>query len=183
MKRLLCVMIVLTALLLSACRPSHALFTTRAASSDQYTAAEKQIDRKTRLYDDARLLTDNQRTTVSTMLDYMSNKRGIDITAAIIDTTGGADLLNYARFLYDRRGYGYGGTEDGLLLLLAHKDRQVAVTTAGRCVNIYSDAVVTSMLREITPLLTDEDFAGAVCTYARLTDELYNNKASANMIN
>lgn len=176
-------MIVLTALLLSACRPSHALFTTRAASSDQNTAAEKQIDRKTRLYDDARLLTDNQRTTVSTMLDYMSNKRGIDITAAVIDTTGGAEALGYARFLYDRRGYGYQGTADGILFLLAHKDRTVAICTAGRCANIYSDEVVKSMFGEITPLLTDEDFAGAICTYAKLADDLYNNKASANMIN
>ncbi len=189
-RRFLILFIAAMMCLLSACRSSDRLLTTRPDSSADQAAAdtaptiprEKLPDRKTRLHDDARILTEVQNTTASTMMDYLSNKREIDITAAIIDSTGGAEALNYAHFLYDRRNYGYSGTKDGMLLLIAHKDRQAAIATSGKCRRLYSDKVVSYMLSEITPLLTDADFAGALRRYTELADELYHNKASVEII-
>lgn len=145
-------------------------------------SAQAVPDKKIRLYDEIKLLTDAENTTISTSLDYFSNKRKMDLAVMTVNTTAGADVLKYAQFIYDRRDYGYGDTNDGMILMIAMKDRQIAIGTYGKCERLYPDAAVKLMLDEIGPLLTEEDYFGAINRYIELADERYANKAPADIV-
>ena len=152
-------------------------------STEQPTVSENGgIDSKKRLYDEVKLLTEAEQTTVSTMLNYLSNKRKMDVAVMTVNSISGADVLKYAHIMYDRRNYGYGDTKDGMLLLISFKERQIAISTLGKCERIYTNAVVSSILSEIGPLLTEEDYFGAMRKYVDQVDALYANKASAEII-
>lgn len=115
-------------------------------------------DSVTRLDDGASLLSPSQRAELGDALDALSAELGFDVVFVSTDTIGWKTPSQYADDYYDQHGYG----ADGILLLVNMGERDIYFSTAGKCINIFTDYGIEYLVDDVGEFLTDGDYAGAV---------------------
>ena len=120
-----------------------------------------------RLVDLAELLTNQEWSDINNILNEISNRQGIDVVIVTINTLGGKSPMAYADDYYDYNGY----AADGVLLLVSMEDRDWWISTSGYGITAFTDAGIEYIGEQITPLLSDEDYAGAFQLFAEKCDE------------
>lgn len=92
------------------------------------------------VFDDAGLLSASEQQSLSSFAEEISDK--FDCTAAIAfvkDLNGYQFIQDYADDFYDSNGYGSGASHDGILLVVAMKERKIHLTTTGKAIDIFTD--------------------------------------------
>jgi uncharacterized protein len=64
----------------------------------------------------------------------------------------------YADDFYDRKGYGYGDTNSGILLLIDMESREWYMSTCGDAIYIFTDYGLDQLGQTILPWLSEGDF-------------------------
>ena len=123
---------------------------------------------KSRLVDDADLLDSMDEMSVLESLDQVSGIHGVDIVVATVDSLGGKSLMSYADDFYDYNGYG----ADGVLLLISMEDRDWYISTSGYGISAITDAGIEFMGAQITPFLSNGEYAAAFEVFAETCDDL-----------
>lgn len=119
-----------------------------------------------RLTDNADLLTTGEETALEQKLDDISNRQGIDIVVVTVESTDGAEPVDFADDWFDYNDY----RADGILLLVSMEDSDWHVSTTGYGITAVTDAGLKYMSNEFVPLLSDGDYAEAFDTFADLCD-------------
>lgn len=160
--------LLLLALLLCLCAAVPAF----AAETDGFA------DEYYRVVDMADLLTDSEETALIQTLDEISLRQHVDVTVATTDDLAGYSVMEYADLLYEQRGFGYGNSRDGLLLLISTQDSDWYISTCGYGITAFTDAGIQYIGGQIRPELSDGNFAGAFATYASLCDRFISQAKS-----
>ncbi len=88
------------------------------------------------VYDQADVLSADEESSISRKTQEIFSKYGIDIVVLIMEGSyGGKTVEQYADDFYDNGGF----YRDGLLLLINVSERDLFVSTVGKCIDIYSD--------------------------------------------
>ncbi len=124
------------------------------------------------LRDHGGTLTDGQRAEISAKLEKISLDRGCDVAVVTLRKLGGRDVQRYAHELYDIHEYGQGSGRDGILLLISVTDREYAFSTNGYVYEHFSDAALDLLQEDLESLLSDDDYMGAIETFADNCDYL-----------
>lgn len=119
------------------------------------------------LVDDADLLTASEAAEIESQLTQISSRQGVDIVIVTVDSTDGADPMDYADDYYDYNGY----RADGILLLISMEVRDWWVSTAGYGITAITDAGLDYISDRFVPYLSDGDYAEAFAEFAKLCDE------------
>lgn len=146
------------------------------------------------LVDHADLLSNSEERTLLSMLENISERQQVNVAVVTlpykIDLGGryiATDIDSYASQYYDTYGYGYEGTDDGILLLVDMEEREWVILAVG-----YGEYAVTSdgydwLEEEIVPYLSSGEYATAFTMFAEICDDLiilaksgtpYDNSAS-----
>ncbi len=83
------------------------------------------------LADEARLLNDGEAAKLEDLLDRASKTLNMDIVIHTTDSLGGKSSMTYTDDYYDNHGYG----DDGVILMVCMTERQLWISTAGRCID------------------------------------------------
>lgn len=83
------------------------------------------------------------------------------IAAVTVETTGDEPIEQYAVDLYQAWGIGKKGSDRGVLILVAVKDRKRFISTGYGLESILPDGVVGDIGRRMVPMLRNNDFDGA----------------------
>lgn len=126
-----------------------------------------------RLVDNADLLNDDEETTLLAKLDEISERQQADIVVVTVDTLDGKTPMDYADDFYDYNGYGFGDTNDGVLLLVSMEDRDWWMSTSGYGITAITDAGIEYISDKFLSDLSDGNYAEAFSTYAQLCDEFF----------
>lgn len=126
-----------------------------AASSGDYLA------------DEAGLLGAGERSRLEDTLEELSEAWDLDVVVVTVDSLAGEDIQDYADDWYDYGGY----RPDGILLLVAMYDREVAISTKGKAIDIFSDSRIDRILDDVAQYLSDEEYYEAFTCYADLCGE------------
>ncbi len=87
------------------------------------------------------------------------DKTGAALVVAIIDTLGNSSLENYATDLFGEWGIGSQDQDNGVLILLAMREREVAIEVGYGLEGILTDARSGTVLRELMlPAFGQNDF-------------------------
>lgn len=133
------------------------------------------IDRS-RIVDGAELLTDDEVSVLSDLLDEISTRQQMDIVVMTSDDLQGYDTATEcADELYDYCGYGYGDDKDGIMLFISMDDRDWAISTCGRAIEVFGEYDCDYIADEIVPYLSDGDYAAAFELFAQLCDQFITN--------
>ncbi len=136
----------------------------------------------TRLDDGAALLSPSQKSDLSAELDRVSNELGFDIVFVSTNTIGRKTPSQYADDYYDQHGYGV----DGILMLVNMGERDIAFSTAGKCIRIFTDYGIDYLIDDVGDYLTDGDYGDAVERFierCRLFTEEYESGAAFDVDN
>lgn len=126
---------------------------------------------KSRLTDQADLLTDSQESSLEKKLDDISEKLDFDVVIVTTDSTGYRTPQAFADDYFDYNGFGMGDDSDGVVLLVSMDDRDWHLSTAGFGITAITDAGVDYISTMFVPYLSDGDYMKAFETYADLCDE------------
>ncbi|NLL05442.1 MAG: TPM domain-containing protein [Clostridiaceae bacterium] len=123
--------------------------------------------------DDLGYLSDIEIQQLQARIDAIKSAYTLDTVIVITDDTKGKDSTAYADDYYDYNDYGLDSQYSGLLLLINMDIREVAISTTGRAIDIYTNNRIGSMINNVTSLLSDGDYYAAcnefinnVITYA-----------------
>lgn len=119
-----------------------------------------------RLADEAGLLSGSEEKSICQMLDEISSRQGVDIVIVTTDYLEGKSPMEYADDYFDYGGY----APDGILLLVSMEDRDWYVSTTGYGITAVTDAGLECISDRFVPYLSDEEYAEAFETFARLCD-------------
>ena len=86
---------------------------------------------KTRLTDDAGLLTEEEKTALCAKLDEISERQAFDVVVVTKNGLDGKTAQEYADDFFDYNGFGQGEEYDGALLLLDMDSRAFQISTSG----------------------------------------------------
>ena len=93
-----------------------------------------------RVADGAELLTDDEISALSDMLDEISSRQQMDVVVMTSDDLQGYDTATEcADELYEYCGYGFGDEKDGIMLFISMDDRDWAISTCGRAIDVFSE--------------------------------------------
>lgn len=91
------------------------------------------------IVDQADLLDSTQESALETKAQELRTQLELDIVILTINSLNGKSAKNYADDFFDTNGYGYNGTDDGVLLLLAMEEREWYFSTCGKAIYALTD--------------------------------------------
>jgi len=105
----------------------------------------------------------DQRQALEARLAEFEAKKGAQIAVLIVPTTQPESIEQYARRVLDEWKLGRKGIDDGALLLIALKDRQLRIETQYGLEGVLPDAIAKRIIDEIiTPRFKQQDFYGGI---------------------
>jgi uncharacterized protein len=118
-----------------------------------------------RVNDYAGLITASQIQALEARISTMRESQGFDIVIVTTDSLDGKTAEAYADDYFDYNGYGVGESYDGVLFLLAIKDRSWAISTSGRCMAILPNSATGAIGDAVRPYLSSGDYNKAFETF------------------
>ncbi len=124
-----------------------------------------------RVVDNLDILSESEESALEAKLDRLSDEYGHDIAVVTTDTLDGKNVKLYADDYYDFNGYGKGDDDSGILLLIYINpsnslDRQYAISTCGRAVNVFTENDLTSLEDAFLDDLSSGNYSDAFNAYA-----------------
>lgn len=98
-----------------------------------------------RVYDQAGLLSDNERASLEDMIAQAVDRTGLDIAVVTTNSKDGKTRVEYADDFYDEHGFGIGDEKSGLLFLIDMEDRRVYMSTTGDAAKYFTDSRIYDM--------------------------------------
>lgn len=114
--------------------------------------------------DYAGVLTETEEAALAQKAETVSDKYGLDVIVLFIDTyttAGYSDISDYADDFYDQNGYGYGQTEDGLMLVVSLNERATYISTGGKAIDGFTDYGINKIFEDIIPYMKNGNWYSA----------------------
>lgn len=123
-----------------------------------------------RITDDARVLSEEQKRQVGWRLAQFEQFTGHRMVVVIAPTLGGEDIARHAADLAGKLGVGHEGRDDGVLLLIAPNERQARIAVGHDLQARLPDAACGEIMEmAILPMLRRGDIAAAIDAGASMT--------------
>lgn len=119
------------------------------------------LDTSLKVYDDAMLFTEEELEDLRERAAELCEVKKIDIVIVTTYDTRGRSSKEFADDYYDYNGFGKGDDYTGLLLLIDMAQRNVWISTTGKCIRYFNDKRIDDILDRITPYLTAGKYATA----------------------
>lgn len=113
------------------------------------------------IVDTAGVLSAEEREAIAKSLVDYREQTGIQMAALLVQTTGGEPIEDFAQRVFDRWGGGSAERNDGVLFVLAIRDRRSRLHLGYGIEPLISDALARSILDDLKPKLRATDYAGA----------------------
>lgn len=121
-----------------------------------------------RLTDRADLLSESEEEQILKNLNDLSDYHGVDICIRTSNGTKGMDIQDYADDFY-KRHYG----ENGVLLVVNIRDREMYITTAGKGIKAFTDYGIDEVLDLVAPYFTDMMYMEGFTEFCTQSDRLF----------
>lgn len=99
--------------------------------------------------DFAGALNSSQRAKLTSLLEEVEKKTGAEVAVVVLDTTKPLDIQTYAVELFEKWGIGKRGKDNGLLLLVALKDRKMKIEVGYGLEGVIPDALAKQIIENI----------------------------------
>lgn len=126
---------------------------------------------ESRLVDEAKLLSDSEKTDLLYKLDEISERQQMDIVVVTIPSLEGVSPMEYADDFYDNNGYGFGENNDGILFLISMEERDWYISTTGYGIIAITDECREYMSEWFLNDLSEGEYFKAFTTFAELCDD------------
>ena len=133
-----------------------------------------------RLTDEADVLTDAEEAEILEKLDEISSDKQVDIVICTVPSIGEYSAMEYADNLFEDRFYGMGDDRSCILLMVSMEYSDWHITTAGYGITAVTNVGIDYIGEQITPMMSDGNFADAFMEYASICDRFIDMAQSGN---
>jgi len=147
------------------------------------TALAGDNNRTPRYTDEVGLLTASQVSMLTAKLDEISKRHQFDVVISITDSTGNKSPRLYAADFFEEHDFGYGKDGDGIILMLAMRERDFAFVTKGYGKLAFTDAGQEYMEKLFLPSLKNDDYFDAFLAFADAADDFLEKAKAGNPYN
>ncbi|MDE2027969.1 MAG: TPM domain-containing protein [Candidatus Omnitrophica bacterium] len=113
--------------------------------------------------DQSGIIDGNTRNLLEGWILELKQKTGAEVAVVTVDTTEPLPIEEYAVNLFQRFGIGQKGKDNGVLLLVAYKDRHIRIEVGygleGAITDAYSKRIISAIM---TPAFRQGDFSGGI---------------------
>lgn len=117
------------------------------------------------VFDEAEVIAQSRTGILETRIAGLEERFKQDIVVLTVERLDGKTAEAYADDYFDDHDMGFGPGNDGVLLLVATVDREVAISTSGTSIETFTDYGLNQLLDDLTPLLSDENWSGAATLF------------------
>lgn len=139
------------------------------------------------IVDEANLLNEFDRDIIEDKLQTASNECNCDIAIVTVPSLGFySDCMNFADDYFDYNGFGFEGTDNGVVLLISMENRDWYISTSGLAIQKISNNSIQNIGENFVSYLSDGDYYGGFYKYiseceAYLTGNIsYNHNPESN---
>lgn len=115
-----------------------------------------------RMADEAHLLSETERGQLADLVNALSEKHNCDVVIVTVDSLEGKSAQAYADDYYDYHGYRF----DGILLLVSMGEREWAMSTSGKAIDVFNDRRLEDMEDSFLSYLSDGAYYRAFTAFA-----------------
>ena len=144
------------------------------AASGASLARVPEGERLSRLTDDMDVLTDDQEAQLLAKLDEISERQKFDVVVAVVPALDNREARLYAVDFFEENGFGYDGTQDGAILLLATADRDFGFASQGYGLKVFTDEGQMYLDKLFLPDLKEDRYFEAFMAFADGVDDFVN---------
>jgi uncharacterized membrane protein YgcG len=109
------------------------------------------------------------------------SKADAQVAVVTIDTLNGADIADFTKQLFNNWGIGHKGSNRGVAVLLAVKDRKYRITVGYGLESILTDTKAAEIGRTAAPLLHANDFDQGVISIVTQVAQVVTDDANAGL--
>ena len=126
------------------------------------------------LNDYAGVFNSAQKQNIENILSRIEKKTGVEFAVVIVNSTAPSSIDRYANDLFNKWKIGKKGKDNGLLLLIALKDRKLRIETGYGLEGILPDAICKLIIiRRITPFFKEGRFYEGVLSGVASVAEVF----------
>ena len=151
-----------------------------SAPVDENQNSEGFLSLRTRLTDDAHLLSEEEANAILSNLDSVSEELQLDIVIVTTSTLSGKTPMAYADDFYDNNEFGYGDGNDGVLLLVSMENRDWHITTTGVAIEIINDSNLQKIEDSFLPDLSKGNYYSSFLSFINATKTIVKKEAHTN---
>ena len=115
-----------------------------------------------KVYDEADLFSEEERVEINDKAKVLSDQTEMDIIIVTTNDSKGKSSSQYALDFYDKHGFGYQGTLDGVLYLLNMGEREVYIFTRDKGTDYIHASRIEDLLDQVYPPLGEENYSESV---------------------
>ena len=115
-----------------------------------------------RVYDQAGLLSSSEVTDIEDQLTSIRKSMNFDVVVVTTEEADGKTAQEYADDFFDDGGFGTGLKKNGILFLIDMDNREIALSTSGDAIRIFTDRVIESMLDDAYNGVSQGDYMASV---------------------
>lgn len=134
-----------------------------------------------KVYDNAGILSEQEVETLNRLCLEASTSTKSDFVIVTVNSLEGKTATEYADDFFDYNGFGYEKIQGtGTVFLIAMQEREVAFSTSGECVALFSDRASDKIIDEVSSQLKNGDYYNGLLAYINLTTQYINNNGRWN---
>ncbi|WP_322923643.1 TPM domain-containing protein [Paenibacillus campi] len=146
-----------------------------------YASATEPVGNKKLVYDDAGLLSEQQRQAVNRMANEYAPIQETDFVIYTTDNPHNTDVQILTEDLYDSKGFGYDTSfGNAVVLTMDMRNREVYLAGFGKAKTLLNDSRLDLIRDKITPYLSSGDYTTAFELYIQLSSKYMNYKLGVN---
>lgn len=114
-----------------------------------------------RVYDQAALFSEDEAALLESRLAGVSEDIKMELVVVTTEDAEGKSAMEYADDFYDQNGFGTGNDYSGALFLIDMDNREIYISTAGKMIDILSDARIETLLDDAFDGVSNQRYADA----------------------
>ncbi|ELA09572.1 hypothetical protein MOMA_04180 [Moraxella macacae 0408225] len=132
-------------------------------AKDSKAKDSKSLVLQSAVIDEAMVLSSTEKNALEQKIRHIYQRGLAQPAIVIIPTTGDSDIFSYAMQIAERWQLGGKDSDNGLLIVVAIKDRNIQIVTGYGLEGVIPDAIAKRIIREdITPYFKQKDYAGGL---------------------
>lgn len=123
------------------------------------------------IVDGADLLTEKEADELEKLAEEISDRHRCSVSTVFVKSLGNVrSIQELTDDFFDQNSYGYGNTEDGIMLLVSMAEREFHMSTCGAGIIAFTDAGLDVLEDEFVSRLSKGDYAGAAKRFLNACD-------------
>lgn len=136
-------------------------------------AREMPVYRQVELVDDtAGLLSQASLSELNSLAAQVSDRHGCDVGIYFVRTYSPySSIIEFTDDYFDYNGFGYGSSQDGILLVVTTAEREYWITAGGRAIDAFTDYGLGKIEEQVVSCLSSGDYPAAGKKFIHLCDD------------